>query len=64
MNAKSAFSLKPRMVITPLGEGELIGVDNKKDPREAIVLVRVEGYKLRVAKTFDISELKEVDDDK
>lgn len=61
MKLTSAFSLKPREVITPLGEGELIGVDDKDNPHTAIVMVRIEGYKLRVARTFEIGELKEVE---
>ena len=56
-----AFSLKPRRVITPDGEGELIGVDSKDNPQMAVVMVKVEGKKLPVAKNYRIEELQEVE---
>ena len=55
------FSLAYRELITPDGRGMLIGVDNKDDPQVAVVLVRIEGWKLRQARTYQIEELQEVE---
>jgi hypothetical protein len=53
-------SLKSPNVMTPLGVGTLMGADDKDNPKTVTVLVRVEGFKLRQAKAFDIAEVTEI----
>lgn len=53
-------SLKSPRVMTPQGEGEIIGVDDKDNPNVLTILVRVEGKKLRIARPFDIAEVTEI----
>jgi hypothetical protein len=53
-----------KSVMTPLGVGQVIGVDNRENPTSVTALVRVEGKKLRVAKAFSIDEISEVETNK
>lgn len=53
-----------KSVMTPLGVGQVIGVDNRENPTSVTALVHVEGKKLRVAKAFAIDEISEVKADK
>ena len=49
-----------KSVMTPMGVGQISGVNDRKNPTSVTVLVRVEGKKLRVAKAFSIDEISEV----
>lgn len=49
-----------KSVMTPLGIGQVIGVNDRENPTSVTVLVRIEGKKLRVAKAFSIDEISEV----
>ena len=53
--------LNVRQVITPSGIGELIGVDDKDNPVNWAVLVKVEGLRFRKSMTFTQDELEEVE---
>ena len=59
MSAFDPTDLSIRLVSTPDGDGEIIGVDNKEHPAKWIVSVRVDGMKLRVAKEYSSDELEE-----
>jgi len=54
-------NLDCRMVKTPSGIGELIGVDDKDNPINWVVLVKVEGLRFRKSMTFTADELQEVE---
>lgn len=49
-----------KSVMTPLGVGQVIGVNDRKNPTSVTVLVHVDGYKLRQARAFKIEEISEV----
>ena len=55
-----ATNLHTRLVITPDGEGELIGLDDKENPHHGVVLVRIDGYKHRCGRCYAIEKLEEV----
>jgi hypothetical protein len=53
-------SIKSPVVMTPQGIGEIIGVDDKDNPKVLTILVHVEGYKLRQARAFEIEDVEEI----
>ena len=50
-----------QQVMTPLGIGQVVGVDDRKNPTSVTVLVHIDGYKLRQAKAFAIEEISEIE---
>lgn len=60
MTIFDSTNLDSRQVITPDGEGTLIGFDDKDNPKIATVMIRVEGKKLRKPIAYAVDELQEV----
>ena len=53
-------NLNVRFVMTPDGQGTLIGVDRKERPTTGTVQFPAEGRKVGLIKTYNVEELDEI----
>lgn len=53
-------NLNVRFVMTPDGQGTLIGVDRKESPTTGTVQFPAEGRKVGLIKTYNLEELDEI----